>query len=85
MKIKPAHFISNFKVFFFLLCLGISLVQIYYEVKNFLENKIFTSSNIDIVDNAPIQLVFCDSYPLEDRVISLLNNHLHITLTVYRL
>ena len=83
MKIKPSQFISNFKVFFFLLCLGISLVQIYYEVGNFLENKIFTSSNIDNVDNAPIHLVFCDSFPLEDRVISLLNKNLHTHTIVY--
>ena len=59
---------SIFKNVFFILCLTISLLQIYYEIDNFLENKIFTSSSIEDVKNAPIHLVFCDSYPIEDRV-----------------
>ena len=71
---------SIFKNVFFILCLTISLLQIYYEIDNFLENKIFTSSSIEDVKNAPIHLVFCDSYPIEDRVTSQTNKYLHINI-----
>ena len=56
------------KVLFLCVCLGISSLQSYYEIENYLENKIFTSSDIINVDSAPIHLVFCDTYPLENRV-----------------
>ena len=57
-----------FKVIFLFVCLGISLLQSYYEIDNFLTKRILTSSDIIDVKNAPIHLVFCDTYPLENRV-----------------
>ena len=56
------------KVLFLCVCLGISSLQSYYEIQNYLEKKVFTSSDIINVDSAPIHLVFCDTYPLENRV-----------------
>ena len=68
MKRRPLLLMPMFKVFFLLICLGISLLQSYHEIDNYLEKRILTSSDIVDVENAPIHLVFCDTYPLENRV-----------------
>ena len=68
MKKRPLLLLPVFKVFFLFVCLGISLLQSYHEIDNYLEKRILTSSDIVDVDKAPIHLVFCDTYPLENRV-----------------
>lgn len=56
------------KGLFLCVCLGFSLLQSYYEIDNYLEKEIFTSIDIVDVEKAPINLVFCDTIPLENRV-----------------
>ena len=83
MKKRPSSFLTIFKVLFLCVCLGMSLLQSYYELDNYLEKKILTSSDIVDVKSAPIHLVFCDTYPLENRVCYDKDNFLFAKVQVY--
>ena len=63
-----------FKTLILLLCLGFCLLQSCYEIALYFKHQIFTASSVIEVEVAPINIVFCDSVPIENQVdISLLD------------
>ena len=50
------------------LCLGFCSLQSYFEIAQYFEYQIFTATSVEDVEVAPINLVFCDSVPIENQV-----------------
>ena len=56
------------KTLVLLLCLGFCSLQSYFEIARYFKYQIFTASSVEDVEVAPINLVFCESVPIENQV-----------------
>ena len=56
------------KTLVLVMCLCFCSLQSYYEVSLYFKYQIFTASSVVKVELAPINLVFCDSLPIQNQV-----------------
>ena len=56
------------KTLVLVMCLCFCSLQSYYEIALYYKYQIFTASSVVKVELAPINLVFCDSVPIQNQV-----------------
>ena len=58
---------NAFKLIILLSCVFFCILQSYYEIQLYTKHQIYTATSVMDADVAPVHLVFCDSYPLNNK------------------
>ena len=62
------YYFSNHQTVSLVFCICMSILQSYNEIERFSKHQIYTATSIEQVDQAPITLVFCDTFPYNNQV-----------------